>query len=79
MSEISEQLIQAFTRQCEEYVPMPIEEAEDLLDLPKKSREQILLDIHVQDFVQSRPQFRNKPPGLVRMIVRQFLVQQGIL
>jgi hypothetical protein len=66
MSEISEQLIQAFTRQCEEYVPMPIEE-------------QILLDIHVQDFVQSRPQFRNKPPGLVRMIVRQFLVQQGIL
>ena len=79
MAEVPKKIREAFAAQCESYVAFPIENADDLLDLPKKARERVLLDVHIEDLLKNRPSLRMHPRAVLESVVRKWLVEEGIL
>lgn len=79
MAEIPEKIKQAFAAQCANYIAFPIDSADDLVDLPKKAKDSILVDVHVEDFLRLRPSMRAHPRVVIETLVRKWMVEQGIL
>lgn len=69
----------AFQRQLKDVIAFPIESADEMVDLPRKAKSRVLIDIYVQIFMEKQPDLRQQAPVLVRAAVQKFLRERGML
>lgn len=71
--------VHAFQQQLENVIAMPVENGEELLDLPTKAKHMVLTDIYTDQFMRNDPRLLKQPIEMVRGAVLNYLRQQGII